>query len=85
MAEYDGKCPNGCPMCDTVKYPSTDSNTPDSAPTRDPFRKVLDYVEHGDADSLVAAALDIVYAHADTSDRATMITSAVDKYRGVES
>lgn len=52
---------------------------------RDPFRKVLDYVEHGDADSLVAAALDIVYAHADTSDRATMITSAVDKYRGVDS
>ncbi len=68
--EYDGTCPKGCPIC---------------TPTRDPFRKVLDYVEHGDADSLVAAALDIVYAHADTSDRATMITSAVDKYRGVES
>jgi hypothetical protein len=70
--DYDGKCPNGCPMC-----------TPDRP--SDPFRKALDYVEHGDADSLVAAALDIVYAHADTSDRATMIASAVDKYRGVES
>jgi hypothetical protein len=51
----------------------------------DPFRKVLDYVEHGDAVSLVDAVLNIVYAHADKADRATMITSAVDKYRGVES
>ena len=69
MTEYDGTCPNGCPMC---------------TPTRDPFRKVLDYVEHGDADSLVDATLDIVYAHAAKGARAGMIAAAVDKYRGVE-
>lgn len=70
-SEYDGTCPNGCSMC-----------TPEP---RDPFRKVLDYVEHGDAVSLVDAALDIVFAHADKADRAVMIAAAVDKYRGVES
>jgi len=72
--EYDGKCPNGCPTC-----------TPDKYPPLDPFRKVLDYVEDGDAESLVDAVLNIVYAHAAKGARAGMIAAAVDKYRGVES
>jgi hypothetical protein len=52
---------------------------------RDPFRKVLDYVEDGDPESLVDAVLNIVYAHAAKGARAGMIEAAVDKYRGVES
>jgi hypothetical protein len=51
----------------------------------DPFRRALDYVECGDAVSLVDATLDIVFAHANKRDRAIMIAAAVDKYRGVES
>jgi len=54
-------------------------------PPIDPFRKALDYVENGDADSLVDAVLNIVYAHTAKGARAGMIAAAVDKFRGVES
>lgn len=49
---------------------------------RDPFRKVLDYVEEGDARSLVDAVNIIVGARAEDGARAVMIVAAVRIYQG---